>query len=67
MKGWVEREVKYADNKSIDDLIAEARKNEALELLNWAMKVSSSGATPGMIRKILYNKYVEISGEGEKA
>lgn len=38
-----------------------------LELLNWMMRLCSSGYTTGMIRKFLHNKYVELSGEGEKA
>lgn len=38
-----------------------------LDALNLAMKLCGHGMTTGMIRKLLHNKFVEISGEGEKA
>lgn len=37
------------------------------EILTWAMKICGTGSTPSMIRKILHNKHVEITGDGEKA
>jgi len=44
-----------------------AIKKAELDLLNWFMKLCGSGQTTGMIRKIAHNKYVEISGNGERA
>lgn len=44
-----------------------AVKRAQLDLLNWFMQLCGHGYTTGMIRKIAYNKFVEISGEGEKA
>lgn len=48
-------------------LIQNLVKSSQLDLLNWFMKLCGSGQTTGMIRKIVHNKYVEISGEGERA
>lgn len=53
--------------KEIDTLIAEVKKNAQLELLNWFMKVCSSSLNSANVRRIAHNKFVEISGEGEKA
>lgn len=54
-------------SEDIERLIAEVKKNAQLELLNWAMKVCGTGHTIAMIRKVFHNRFVEISGEGEKA
>lgn len=40
---------------------------DKVELLNWMLQVCGSGMTSGMIRKIVHNKLVELTGEGEKA
>jgi len=37
------------------------------DALKWAIQLCGSGMTVGMIRKLLHNKIVEITGEGEKA
>lgn len=42
-------------------------KQEKIELLNWFMQLCGSGATTGMIRKLVHNKLVEITGDGERA
>lgn len=43
------------------------RTRGEMEILDWAMQLCGSGMTVGMIRKLLHNKRVEITGEGEKA
>lgn len=37
------------------------------KILTWAMPLCGSGMTPAMIRKLLHNKLIEITGEGQKA
>ncbi len=37
-----------------------------IEILTWAMKICGSGQTPSMIRRLLYNRLMEITS-GEKA
>lgn len=69
MNGWVEREARYALSReeTVQELVKEADKRARLEMLNWFMQICGNGYTTGMVRKIAYNKYIEISGEGEKA
>lgn len=40
---------------------------DKVELLNWVMQLCGSGSTTGMIRKLVHNKLVDITGEGQKA
>lgn len=51
--------------------MVEFAKNEAkrkqVEILNWALQVIGTAYSYGQIRKIIYNKVVEIEGKGEKA
>lgn len=42
-------------------------KQAQIDLLNWAMQLCGSGISTMTIRKLLHNKLVEITGEGEKA
>lgn len=53
--------------EDIELLIKEVKKNAQMDLLNWAMKVCTTGYTIGAIRKVFHNKFVEVSGEGQKA
>lgn len=61
----------YAEQEAADSVREACHKKQLaaaqLDLLNWFMKLCGSGQTTGMIRKIVHNKYVELSGEGERA
>lgn len=53
----------HIDRKQADEMVEAAQ----VDIINWAMQLCGSGMTTGMIRKLLHNKIVEITGEGEKA
>lgn len=38
-----------------------------IQLCNWFLQMLGTGMTTGMIRRIVYNKIVELEGKGEKA
>ncbi len=48
--------------------LAELKSKESnIQLCNWFLQCLGTGMTTGMIRRLVHNKIVEISGEGEKA
>lgn len=53
--------------ESVEALVLEAKKHAELEMLNWIMRVASGALNVAHVRKIAHNRFVEISGEGEKA
>lgn len=54
-------------NHVVEEVKEQQIKDAQVELLNWFMQLCGSGATTGMLRKIVYNRLVELTGEGEKA
>lgn len=67
--GYAEQECadEIARKRSYQSGASDGFKMGQIETLNYAMKLCGSGMTPAMIRKLLHNKLIEITGDGEKA
>lgn len=67
--GYAEQEAEpmLSQQRAYQSGANEGFRTGQIETLNFAMRLCGSGMTPAMIRILLHNKLVEITGEGEKA
>lgn len=57
----------YIAEMALDQIVAISKKNGMIEILDWMLQQTMTGMTLPMLRVVIHNKRVEISGEGEKA